>query len=182
MNEPLSIEMTYPSESPLKRWWNSRNFIQKRMFRMCMSILVMMLCFPLYYLGLFGSVDGPLNPARIGDMLANMGVTRTHSMILFLSFLIISVSWNWIYNLVSMLAGARLSCTRTNVNGKPCGARVTRERRLDQKSGRKRFYYTCDKGHKRDDAHFHPVRKGTISHSVWLISVAFCVIVFFMSY
>jgi hypothetical protein len=123
-----------------------------------------------------------LNPANIGDTLAGMGVTQKHAMLLFLSFLIVSVSWNWIYNLVSMLMGSRLSCSRTNPAGQPCGERVTRARVLDGKSGKKIFQYTCSKGHKRNDAHFHPLKKGTISHSIWLISVVFCVIVFFMSY
>jgi hypothetical protein len=182
MNEHVSMEITYPYESPLKRWWNSRHFVQKRLIRFCLSMLVMVVCFPLYYLGLFGSVEGPLNPAHIGDSLANMGVTRAHSMVLFLSFLIISVSWNWIFNLVSILMGSRLSCSRTGAGGKPCGAQVTRERILDRKNGKKVFQYACEKGHKRNDAHFHPVKKGTISHSIWLISAAFCLMAFFMSY
>ena len=181
MNEPISMEMPYPYESPLKRWWNSRSFVQKRLIRFCMSMLVMVICFPLYYLGLFGSVEGPLNPAAIGDTLAGMGVTQKHAMLLFLSFLIIAVSWNWIFNLVSMLMGSRLSCSRPTAGGRPCAARVKRERRLDQKSGRKVFHYTCEKGHKRNEAHFHPVKKGTISHSLWLISFVFCLMVFFMS-
>jgi hypothetical protein len=181
MNENMSIEMPYNPESLFSRWWNSRNFIQKRMLRMCLSILVMVLCFPLYYLGFFGTVEGPLNPAHIGETLANMGVTRIHSMVIFLTFMIIAVSWNWIFNFVSILMGSRLSCSRTNATGKPCGEKVTRERILDRKSGKKVFQYTCEKGHKRNNAHFHPMKKGTISHSLWLISVAFCVIVFFMS-
>ena len=76
------------------RWWNGLSFVHKRLVRMSLSTVVMILCFPLYYLGLFGSVEGPLNPARIGDFLAGMGVTKTHSLVFFLSFLIIAVSWN----------------------------------------------------------------------------------------
>ena len=182
MNEHMSMEMHYPFESPWKRWWHSRNFIQKRLIRFCLSILVMILCFPLYYLGLFGSVEGPLNPANIGDTLAGMGVTQKHAMVFFLSFLTISVSWNWIFNLASMLTGSRLSCSRPNAGGQPCAARVTREKRLDKKSGRKLYHYTCEKGHIRNQAHFHPIKKGTISHSLWLISLVFCLMAFFMSY
>jgi fumarate reductase subunit C len=181
MNENMSMEMAYNHESLISRWWKSRDFLQKRMLRMCLSILVMVLCFPLYYLGFFGTVEGPLNPAHMGDMLANMGVTRTHSMVLFLTFMIIAVSWNWIYNLVSLLIGSRLACSRTGFQGKSCGAKVVRKRILDITTGKKTYQYVCAKGHKRNDAHFHPIKKGTISHSIWLISVAFCVIVFFMS-
>ncbi|MDF1590304.1 MAG: hypothetical protein P1P89_02215 [Desulfobacterales bacterium] len=171
----------YNHESPFKRWWNSRSFIQQRLIRFCFSMLVMVVCFPLYYLGLFGGVEGPLNPARIGEQLAGMGVTRTHSMLLFLSLLIIAVSWNWIYNLVSLLIGARLTCKRSLSDDAVCGAPVKRSKIINKKTGRKVPQYICTKGHKRPDAHFHPVRKGTVSHSIWVISLAFCIIVFFMS-
>lgn len=182
MNEHVSTELQLSYASPLKRWWDSRNFIQRRLIRFCLSMLVMVLCFPLYYLGLFGTVEGPLNPANIGDTLAGMGVTQKHAMVLFLSFMMIAVSWNWIYNLVSMLMGSRLSCSRTGPGGQPCTAVVSRKRIVDPKSGRNVFQYTCTKGHKRREAHFHPVKKGTISHCLWLISFVFCLMVFFMSY
>ena len=171
----------YNQESFFKRWWKSRNFLQQRLIRFCLSMLVMVLCFPLYYLGLFGSVEGPLNPAHIGEQLAGMGVTRTHSMLLFLSFLIIAVSWNWIYNLVSMLIGARLTCKRALSDDAVCGAAVKRSNIINKKTGQSVPQYICAEGHKRPDAHFHPVHKGTVSHSVWVISLAFCIIVFFMS-
>jgi|GEM_PF-394377 len=168
-------------ESPFRRWWKSRTFIQQRLIRFCTSMLVMAVCFPLYYLGLFGSVEGPLNPAHIGDQLAGMGVTRTHSMLLFLSFLIIAVSWNWIYNLVSLLIGSRLTCKRTLPDDSICGHPVKRGQAIDKKTGRKVPQYVCAQGHKRPDAHFHPIRKGTVSHTVWVTSLVFCIIVFFMS-
>ena len=174
--------LSYNQESSYKRWWKSRNFLQQRLIRFCFSMLVMVVCFPLYYLGLFGGVEGPLNPARIGDHLSGMGVTRTHVMILFLSFLIIAVSWNWIFNLVSMMIGSRLTCKRTlDDEGHFCGAPVKRGSVIQKKTGRKAAQYVCARGHKRPDAHFHPVKKGTVSHSIWVISLAFCIIVFFMS-
>lgn len=144
-------------------------------------MLVMILCFPLYYLGLFGSVEGPLNPARIGASLAGMGVTKTHSLVFFLSFLIIAVSWNWIYNMVSLLMGSRLTCNKPDEEGKPCGARVERRKVEQKKTGQKGVQYVCAQGHKRPDAHFHPVQKGTFSHTVWVIALIFCVIVLFLS-
>jgi len=171
----------YNQESFFKRWWNSRNFLQQRLIRFCISMLVMAVCFPLYYLGLFGSVEGPLNPARIGDQLAVMGVTRTHAMVLFLSFLIIAVSWNWIYNLVSLLMGSRLTCKRMLSGDTVCGAPVKRSKIINKKTGQRVPQYSCSKGHKRPDAHFHPVRKGTVSHTIWVMSLVFCVIVFLMS-
>ena len=171
----------YDQRNPFWRWWNSLSFVQKRLFRMFLSMLAMILCFPLYYLGLFGSVEGPLNPARIGDSLAGMGVTKTHSFIFFLSFLIIAVSWNWIYNIVSLLIGSRLTCKKLDEEGKPCGARVERRKVVEKKTGQKVPQYVCANGHKRPDAHFHPVRKGRFSHTVWLVALTFCVVVFFLS-
>ena len=173
----------YNQKTPFSRWWNSRNFVQQRLIRFCLSMLVMILCFPLYYLGFFGSVEGPLNPARIGAKLAGMGVTRTHSMLVFLSFLIISVSWNWIFNWVSLVVGSRLTCKRkTNDEGTLCNARVTRKKIMDKKTGIIVPQYECEHGHKRPDAHFHPVKKGTVSHTVWVLSLLFCIIVFYSSY
>jgi len=168
-------------ESAFRRWWNSRTFIQKRLIRFCMSMLVMILCFPLYYLGLFGSVDGPLHPARIGESLAGMGISRTHSAIFFLSILIIAVSWNWIFNLVSYLMGARLTCTKVSEAGEVCGVRAEKRKVVQKKTGYAVAQYVCEQGHKRPDAHFHPLQKGTVSHTVWVIALAFCVIVFFLS-
>ncbi|MCJ7594023.1 MAG: hypothetical protein MUO52_04530 [Desulfobacterales bacterium] len=177
----ISIVDSYQQESPFRRWWNSRSFVQKRMIRFCLSMLVMVICFPLYYLGLFGSVEGPLNPARIGDSLAGMGVTKTHAMSFFLSFLIISVTWNWIYNLVSHLSGSRLTCNRPDDGGKPCGAAAERRRVTHKKTGKVVPQYVCANGHKRPEAHFHPVHKGTFSHTLWILALTFCVIVFFLS-
>jgi len=169
-------------ESFFKRWWNSRSFLQQRLFRFCLSMLIMAVCFPLYYLGLFGSVEGPLNPVRIGAQLAGMGVSRTHSMMFFLSFLMIAVSWNWIYNAVSLLMGSRLTCNRRmDEDGTACGAPVKREKVLQKKTGHVNVRYACSEGHLRQDAHFHPVKKGTFSHTLWVTSLCFCVIVFFMS-
>ena len=139
----ISAVNVYDQESLFSRWWNSRTFIQKRLIRFCFSMLVMVLCFPLYYLGLFGTVEGPLNPARIGESLAGLGVTRTHSMVFFLSFLIMAVTWNWIYNLVSYLAGARLTCNKTDEDGKPCGARAERKKVVHKKSGETVSQYVC---------------------------------------
>ncbi len=171
----------YGGDSAFRRWWNSRTFIQKRLIRFCLSMLVMILCFPLYYLGLFGSVDGPLNPARIGESLAGMGVTKSHSAVFFVSFLIIAVSWNWIYNLVSLLRGSRLTCKRAEKEAGVCGASAERRKVEHRKTGRVVVQYVCTRGHKEAEAHFHPVQKGTIGHTLWVIALAFCAIVLFLS-
>jgi len=174
-------DMEYSQGSPLQKWWRSRTFIQKRLIRFCMSMIVFILCLPLYHAGLFGTVEGPLNPGRIGESLAGMGVTRTHSAIFFLSILIIAVAWNWIFNLVSYFAGARLTCNKADGNGQSCGARVERRKVIQKKSGQSVPQYVCEKGHKRPDAHFHPVQKGTVSHTVWVVAAVFCGVVLFLS-
>jgi hypothetical protein len=168
-------------ETPLRRWWNSRTFVQKRLIRFWMSMLSFLICLPLYHLGLFGTREGPLNPARMGESLAGMGVTKTHSMVFFMSLLIISLSWNWIYNLVSHLRGARLTCNKMDEEGHVCGARAERRKVVQKKTGREVSQYVCTQGHKRPEAHFHPLEKGTASHTVCVIALAFCVIVFFLS-
>jgi len=166
--------------SPFQRWWQSRTFLQQRIIRSCLSMLVMVICIPFYYLGLFGTVDGPLHPARIGQALANMGVTQTHSVIFFLSFLIAAVSWNWIYNLVSLGIGARLTCERgIAADGTLCGAPVKRMRVVRKRTGQVVTEYVCSKGHRRPRAHFHPIKKGTVSHTVWVISLGFFLVVMF---
>jgi hypothetical protein len=168
-------------ESPIRKWWNSRTFLQKRMIRFSLSMLVLVICIPFYHLGLFGTVEGPLNPSNLGDGLADIGVTKTHSMLFFLSFLIIAGTWNLIFNLVSYLVGARLTCNRTDESGKACGARVERRKVVQKKTGQSVAQYVCTEGHKRPDAHFHPVQKGAVSKTVFMIALAFCFIVFFLS-
>jgi hypothetical protein len=61
-------------------------------------MIVMGASFLLYYLGLFGGVEGPLEPAKIGDTLASLGVSNYHVLGIFLLFMLISLTWNHIYN------------------------------------------------------------------------------------
>jgi hypothetical protein len=165
-------------ESAFRRWWNAKSFLQKRMIRLCLSMGMLIICTPLYHLGFFGSVDGPLHPAHIGDALAAMGVTKTHAKIFFLSFLIITVSWNWIQNVASHLMGLRLTCNRLDERGNFCGTPVSRRWGVLRGTGAAGWIYACSKGHERPEAHFHPVQKGRTGHAVWLTTLAFCVIVF----
>jgi hypothetical protein len=180
MDTTMKVVNPYQKESPFRRWWNTRTFIQRRMIRMCLSMLVMVLCFPLYYLGLFGTVEGPLNPQRIGDLLAGMGVTQSHIVGFLLAVAIIAGTWNWVYNLVSRQAGARLSCKRqVDEEGNLCGAAVRRSSTVDRKTGQEVAQYVCQYGHKRRDAQFHAVKKGHASHAIWAIALAFIAIVLF---
>ena len=180
MDTTMKLFNPYEKESAFRRWWNTRTFIQRRMIRMWLSMLVMVLCFPFYYLGLFGTVEGPLNPQRIGDLLAGVGATRNHIIGFLLAVAIVATTWNWIYNLVSLQIGARLSCKRrVDDEGNLCGAVVRRSSTVDRKTGQSVAQYVCRHGHKRRDAHFHPVKKGHASHAIWAISLAFIAIVLF---
>ena len=147
-----------------------------------LAMIVMGICFPLYYLGLFGTVEGPLNPTHLGARLAGMGVSKTHLLVLFLSLTIIAGTWNWIYNLVNLLIGSHLTCTKkVDHDGNVCGASVMRKKVMHKKTGIVVPQYVCNHGHKRPKADFHPVKKGAFSHTLWVISLLFYIIVLYLS-
>ena len=83
-----------PSENRRPR----RRFVQTRLQSFGLSMIVMGASFLLYYMGLFGGVEGPLEPAKIGDTLAHMGVSSLHGLGICLLFMIISLTWNHVYN------------------------------------------------------------------------------------
>ena len=160
---------------------SSQDFIRQRLSSFGLTMIIMGICFPLYYLGFFGSVDGPLNPSQLGGRLAAMGVSKTHMLVFSLSLLTITASWNWIYNLICFFMGLRLTCKKTIEAGAPCGAPVTRKKVMHKKTGVIIARYLCENGHKHPEAHFHPVTKGTASHSLWVVSLLFCVVLFYLS-
>jgi uncharacterized protein YybS (DUF2232 family) len=86
-----------------------------------LTMVVMGISFILYYLGFFGSVDGPLTPAKLGATLSGLGVTQRHVIVILLSLLI----------------------------------------------------------HRQSEAHFHPLKKGAVSNTVWIACLAFVIIAFF---
>ncbi len=75
-----------------------RGFAQTRLQNFGLSMIVMVVSFLLYYLGLFGGVEGPLKPARIGETLASLGVSNYHVLGTCLVFMLISLTWNHVYN------------------------------------------------------------------------------------
>lgn len=155
---------------------------QQRLWHFGLTMIVMGISFFLYYLGLFGRVDGPLNPSQLGEHLAALGVSKAHIMIIVVFLTLLSLTWNWIYNLASFLRGKRLTCSKIDTRGYVCGepvGRITLTRRKNSKRIRR---YLCGEGHKQAEAHFHAVKKGTVGHVVWMISVIFTFIVFYASY
>lgn len=172
----------YPQPKPaLQNKSETGTSIHQRTNRFLISLLMMLICFPLYYLGLFGGVEGPLQPAQIGQWLAGSGVSRSHILIMFAAVMVLAVTWNWAFNLLSLVIGTRLTCNRTNEHGLPCGVPVTRKKVIDKKTGSVYSQYSCIHGHNSPSAHFHPVKKGAVSHTVWIISLAGCLTVLWLS-
>ncbi|MBU0463767.1 MAG: hypothetical protein KKD21_06150 [Proteobacteria bacterium] len=108
-------------------------YIRKRTHSMGWSMVVMGVSFFLYYLGLFGNVEGPLSPETLGETLAGMGFEKIHMLSFFLSFFIIALTWNHIFNLVTYITGSSVN----------------------------------------------PVKKGVVSHTIWVVALVFCVILMY---
>ncbi|MFO7652917.1 MAG: hypothetical protein R6X25_03745 [Candidatus Krumholzibacteriia bacterium] len=75
----------------------------------------MLFCFVLHDLGLFGGVEGPLQPGRIGARLAAAGVGRGDLLALLGGFTLLAGTWNWLVPGASRLL--RLSRRRTPAKG-----------------------------------------------------------------
>jgi len=161
---------------------NLQRYSRRRLQRFGLDMTVIGTCFILYYLGFFGGAAGPLSPSRIGDRLVRLGATTEHLLIFFIGLAVLAVSWNWIFNLVCYLCGWRLTCSRTEDDGGCCKAPVKRIK-LDSKNyDAFQRRYACTVGHRRSEAHFHPMVKGTIGHTLWVIAVIFTVIVYYVAY
>ena len=152
-----------------------RSVSQRRMIAFGLNIIVMAACFPLYYLGFFGSVEGPLNMANIGRGLAGMGFTVASFQALLIAVFIGMLTWNWILNFIAHLTGQRLTCSQGSREQGYCGELVERRRDHDGKS----WVYACPKGHLRSEAHFHPIRKGKLANSLLMASLAAAVMFHF---
>jgi len=154
-------------------------YMRKRTRSFGITMIVMGGSFFLYYLGLFGNVDGPLTPSTLGKTLAGIGVTKAHMLLFFLSFFIIAMTWNHLYTLISYLTGSRLTCVRKDDQGRVCGASTRKVK--TQAKGKTRIRFTCENGHTCTDASFHPVKKGVVSHTIWVGALIFCLIIAFFS-
>jgi hypothetical protein len=133
-----------------------------------LNMVVMAVSFGLYYLGFFGRVDGPLSMPNIGRALAEMGFTVNSFQAMLVILFIVSLTWNWVLNIIAHLTGQRLTCTKGSPQEGFCGELVQRRR---DESGRS-WTYTCPQGHRRTDAHFHPIRKGKLANSLLMASLA----------
>ncbi len=155
-------------------------FVNSRLHNFGLTMVVMGVSFILYYLGLFGTVEGPLTPGNMGATLSGLGVTQRHVIVVLLSILIFALCWNWVFNLTSALVGARMTCKAMQKDGSAlCGATVKRTRHISKRSSQKVVEYVCPHGHRRPEAHFHPVKKGAISNFAWMACLVFVLITVF---
>lgn len=136
-----------------------------------LNMVVMALSFMLYYLGLFGTVEGPLNINSIARTMADAGIsfTRDDLQIVLITLCVIALTWNWILNMVARQAGWNYSC----IAGKkePCG-QLARRSRDENGQG---WIYTCASGHKETRALFRPIRKGKVAICLLMVALASCV-------
>lgn len=150
-----------------------RGFIQNRMQNFGWTMIVMGVSFAFYYLGLFGGVDGPLNPDKIGDRLAATGFTNHHLLGLLLTLMAIAIVWNWIYNGICRALGKRMVCVHQAKGARgACGAPVQRNAAGN---------YACAAGHVSSRALFVPVKKGTVAHFLWMMLLIFSGIVIYLT-
>ncbi len=153
-------------------------YINRRVRGFGLTLIVMGISFLFYYLGLFGGVSGPLNPGRLGDLLADLGVTRTHITLILAGVTLCALSWNWVYNLTCQALGLRLTCAKpVGDEDTACAAPVRVLKVKDRKTGRPVKRYVCPNRHMLPVAHFHPVEKGLVGHTVWLFATA-CLLIF----
>jgi len=151
------------SMNPSENW----DDIRYRITRFGLTIVVMAVCFILYYLGFFGTYDGPLNPGNLGQALDARGVDKAHIAWLFMGMFGLLLTWNWIYNAATLLKGKRLTCPAQAPDGGCCGAGVER-RKLDDAQGNRHTRFICENGHVSASARFHPVKKGPWSYCMCL--------------
>ncbi len=154
-------------EKDLNSSYGTLDYIRFRLRRFGISMIVLAFCLILYYLGFFGNHEGPLNPGRLGQALDARGMDKHHTACLFIALFFLLLTWNWVFNMVSLIRGKRLVCLAADREGVLCGARVYRESYADPE-GNKRLCYRCEKGHVSSSARFMPIRKGPWSYCICL--------------
>lgn len=140
-----------------------------------LNMIVMAVCFGLYYLGFFGRVEGPLSMPNIGRFLSDIGFTVNSFQAMLVIFFVIALTWNWILNLIAHLSGQCLTCAKGSPQDGFCGELVQRRR---DNSGQG-WTYACPHGHRRKDAHFHPIRKGKLANSLLMASLVAAIMFYF---
>jgi hypothetical protein len=141
-----------------------------------LNMIVMAVSFGLYYLGFFGGVDGPLATVSFGRALADIGFTSASFQVMLVLLFVVALTWNWVLNLIAHLTGQRLTCAKGSLQEGFCDDLVQRER----KDSGKVWTYICTRGHCRNDAHFHPIRKGQLANSLMMASLVAALMFYFV--
>ena len=153
----------------------SRGGLPNRIRSFGATMAVMGGSFIVYYLGLFGGASGPLQPDRIGDRLAAVGFSGHHLLFLLLALTLVSLSWNWFVNAFRRCLGLQMRCAvPTDASGAPCGRPVQKLRQTDGS-----FSFSCPEGHNCSKARPVVVKKGTLGHFLWMMWLAFSIIVYY---
>lgn len=144
MNETNKHAGNYPFN-------DDNRLIRQQVMRLVVTLASLGGSIGLYYLGFFGTLEGPLNPEKISAAVADSDIGPGHLLAgLFLIFLV-SISWNWVYNLINRIKIDRAATRHMQTAGKQKIEPVT----------------------------FQPVRKGPWSHTIWAGSlmglIGFCV-------
>lgn len=158
----------------------NREAFNRQWVRRCsIQILVMVICFALYYLGLFGGVEGPLSGASLADLLVRLHVSGRDILFFFLGLTVLCLTWNWGYNLFCFVFGRRLTCNQPGKEGSGgrCGAPTLRRKGRDSRSGRTAYRFHCRAGHVRETADFRPLEKGIWGNMLWLFLLAVTVMI-----
>jgi hypothetical protein len=96
---------------------NGTDFARRQLRSFGLTLITMGICFPLYYLGFFGTVEGPLQPDRIGDTLAGLGIARIHFLAVFVAAMILSLAWPQIVKLAVKWSGRRAVAVQGSQTG-----------------------------------------------------------------
>jgi len=129
----------YGFKGSLRSQMGREEYARRRAKRFGLTMVVLGISVGLYYLGFFGTAEGPLNPARIGSAYKSLGLGKTHLLSGLIGFFLVSLTWNWVYNIVNRIR------KRLAVPGS-----------LSLQS-RSRDY----------DRTYRPMRKGVWGHTVW---------------
>jgi len=90
--------------------------------------------------------------------------------------LVLSFTWNWIFNLVSLALGRRLTCLKKlDGGGQVCASPARRTKVVSPKTGEKTKPY----GHQLEAAQFQPLKKGKYSYAACFIALLFCLAVLY---
>lgn len=148
---------------------------QKQLQRFGLTMLVLAVSLVLYYFGFFGTYQGPLHPAKIGNALDGLGLQQWHFVYIPILLSVLSLTWNWVANCFCRATGRRLACLRQeSKDSLPCARSVRKQAGI----GQQQAVFVCSQGHQETAARFCPLKKGPWSYVFGLFWLLIAVLVF----